>query len=220
MTTSRAVHTEIENLLAYLLDSQIALTTNPVVNYDGRVTWPARGGSPLPAKKRMPTLSDYRSWLGKGVYSAVLLDGALIQLTYDYAAINMLTGHRLAYVPCPFNVDHELLNELPFEDVMDLYSGDSADNVLLSSTVRFDYDAGRAGVGHPAAHLTFNTPSCRIACAEPMRLGRFVEFVFRNFYPHLWSIHPYLGQVSSRALSDRTITEDEAEGPHVMWARR
>ena len=39
MVTPRAIRTEIENALAYLIGAEIALYTNPVIDEHGRVTW-------------------------------------------------------------------------------------------------------------------------------------------------------------------------------------
>jgi hypothetical protein len=216
MPTSRAITTEIQNLLDHLMNSEIALFVNPVLDQGGLVSWRSTGGSVL-SKRGFPTLHDYRDWVEAGAYSAVLFDGSLLQLTYHFAGTNILVGHRLAYVPCPFNADHELLRLLPIVDVIDYYAANGADDVILRSTVRFDFDIENQRPGHPAAHLTFNSGSCRVACTAPLRLGRFLEFVFRHFYPDVWARDRYLPRVSKKEFGSRTITAEETSGPHVAW---
>lgn len=216
--TSRAVRDELDSLLLYLLDAEIALYVNPVVQEEGRVTWRGlgAGGEFLPIRES-ESIAAYRAWIEMGAYSALLSDGALLQMTYEFSGHD-LVGHRLAWVPCPFNVDRDLLQTAPPVDVFDLYAGESK-NVFLRSAVRFDFDVGRAAPDHPAVHLSLNASHCRIACAAPLRVGHFVEFVFRNFYPATWRAHPYLGRMSKRRWCPHLITEDQVERLHVSWRR-
>jgi len=218
--TSRVVHDEIDNLLDYLVYSEIALHANPVRNEGGRVSW--RGFAPYGKflESREPeSVATYRAWLEAGAYSALLFDGALLQVTYDFVGHHLI-AHRLAWVPCPFMVDLELLQlESPLE-IVDLYAAGNAVDVVLRTTIRFDYDIeGGGNADHPAAHLSVNSSECRIACAAPLRLGHFVDFVFRNFYPDFWRAHPYLGGLSRKAWGPHTVTDEETNRLHVSWRR-
>lgn len=213
--TSRVVQTEIQNLLNYLIEQDIALYAQPVVARSDVVSWPQGHGSSLPIRD-VPTITDYRDWLSANAYSAVLLDGALLQLTYECIG-RELTAHRLAYVPAPFAMDQELLAQEPLLDVFDSYAAGSTADVVLATTIRFDYDPETATAGHPATHLTINSACCRIACAGPLRLGRFIQFVFGHFYPELVQEHTYLRSLATLGWAERTITDDEVEGPHMAW---
>lgn len=215
--SSRVVRSEVDALLSYLIESEIALHANPVSDRSGRISWYPFSEGEFLEERDDTSLLQYRGWLEVGAYSAVLFDGSLLQITYDFGAGD-LVAHRLVYIPCPFDLDTDLLQREPHVDVFDLYAAGSANDVRLRGTIRFDFDAARAGVDHPAAHLTFNSPGCRIACAAPLRLGHFIEFVFCNFYPDLWRAHDYLGTFSRVPWGPTTVTDAEARRLHMAWA--
>lgn len=216
MATPRALATEIKNLLTFLIEAEIALYINPVVELGGQVTW---GSSRPPGKlttgTRAVTSLEYRNWLDSGAYSVLLFDGALLQLSYHFDG-RQLTAHRLAYVPPPFEFDRDLLLREEPVDLFDVYADGPSTDVVLRTVVRFDFDRFAAEPGHPASHLTINSADCRIACASPMGAGRFFDFVFRHFYPHLYDAHPYLHADRSR-WDESTLTTAERETPHISW---
>ncbi|MEU9490057.1 DUF2290 domain-containing protein [Streptomyces decoyicus] len=165
-----------------------------------------------------PTLCDYQRWVKAGAYTAVLFDGALLQITYDIES-GAIAGHRLAYVPCPYRLDTELVKQEPLLDIVDVHIATEPTNMVLYSAIRFDFDPASAAPGHPAAHMTINAAHCRIACAAPMHIGRFADFVFRHFYPALWKAHrPFFHNAASRDAGPRTLTDDERFSPHMSWA--
>jgi hypothetical protein len=215
--TSRLVFEEIDNFLNYLIETGLAIDATPVADFGGRITW--RGTEPnegfLP-ERRFPTCNSYKVWVHARAYSAVLFDGSLLQLTYDFAGRSVV-AHRLAWVPCPFHLDAQLLRTEPLLDIIELYG--AVDEVVLFSTVRFDFDILAARPGHPASHFTVNSADCRIACAAPMRLGRFVGFVFGNFYPEIYEADAYLQGISNAPLGPHTLTADEMNGIHISWPR-
>jgi hypothetical protein len=210
------VRNELNNFLDYLLNSQIALMTTPVRRDDRVVTWQSEGGFSFQRRSAPSSIVEYRAWVEARSYSALLTDGALLQITYEFDGRNVVR-HRLAYVPCPFDIDREMLRTDPPLDVIDLYAAGDSGDVLLRSAIRFDFDLSRSRAGHPASHLTVNSNTCRVACVGPLRLGHFVSFVFRHFYPELWLFHPYLGQLARRPLGQMTATEDDRSEVHVAW---
>lgn len=215
----RVVRNEVSNLLTYLLESEIALLTTPVLDDGPRLSWRPLGRTAefLPSRDH-GSLALYRAWLEDGQYSALLYDGSLLQITYEFAG-TVLVAHRLAWVPCPFAIDPELLEIAPVLDVFDMYAAGATSDVLLRTAVRFDFDLERASPGHPASHMTINASDCRIACAAPLRLGHFIDFVFGNFYRPLWLLHPYLTTISKKAWGSHTATADEVERMHMSWRR-
>jgi len=74
-------------------------------------------------------------------YSAILYVGSLLQITYKFEGRNLPAGHRLAYVPFPFDADRSLVRDIPVVDLVDLYVAEGAESVALRSSVRFDCDA-------------------------------------------------------------------------------
>lgn len=129
-------------------------------------------------------------------------------------------GHRLAYVPCPAAIDEVLVVEgHPLADIVSLY--ERATDVLLRSPTRFDFDADSARPGHPAAHFTINSAECGIACAAPIYVKRFVDFVYRHFYPKLWDAHsPFFAEAAHLHVGNPTLTDDDRAGVHLAWETR
>jgi hypothetical protein len=216
---------EIANVLDYLSDAELTLNVNPVSGREWaegprrmtRVSW--YGHDPKASflvTRQHGTIEQYLHWVTTGAYSAVLLDASLLQITYELAG-NNIVGHRLAYIPCPFIVDTEFLEEgNPIDDVVGMYA--ELSDVVLRSPIRFDYDRKSARTNHPSAHLTLNSSDCRIACVAPMHVLRFTDFIFRHFYPALWEAHsPFFEAAAWRHLGSSVITGEDRGSPHLMW---
>lgn len=216
MTTTRAIRGEVQTLLDYLIQAEIALYANPLAEYSGTLTWPLDEVGEFLPNRGSPASTDYRHWLASNQYSAVLSDGALLQLSYGVEG-RELTSHRLAYVPSPFEFDPMLLATEPLVDLFDAHADGHTSTVVMKTTVRFDFDRSAAREGHPASHLTINVPSCRVACAAPLRVGQFVSFIFRHFYPELWHAHPFFDGLPKAGWGDKTVTDSEMRGVHLMW---
>jgi hypothetical protein len=222
MVTARAIRDEIQNTLDYLVSAEIAAYANPVAMslsaYGDRVTWHShRPDVPFLVNRDEPTLEDYRNWVEAGAFSALLFEGSLLQLTYDIKQ-GGVCGHRVAYIPCPYRLDPIMVRTDPLLDLIDLHMQVEPTGMILRSSVRFDFDPDSAHAGHPAAHLTINSSNCRIACTAPMHFLRFIDFVFRHFYPEIWIVHSkFFSEGACREIGNRIIGEEELLRPHVGW---
>jgi len=219
MTTANSLGRTVREMLDVLFDAELILIPNPVAVDGDVVAWK----SPTPLDRFVdfadyPTVRSYRRWAEAGEYSALLPDGAMIQLRYKVSD-RAIGGHRLAYVPCPYRVDTDMLLSEALSDVLDVHAVGSHDEVTMQSTVRFDLDPDSAAEGHPAAHLTLNVASCRIACESPMTPAQFVRFIFRNFYAAQWSAHQALFESLPDTDHDSTIKDAERLSPHMAWRR-
>lgn len=219
MTTTSALRRKVSNLLNELLTRELIILPSAIVADGDTVTW----RSPTPLQKFVdfvehPTIRTYRRWAEAGEYAALLPDGALLQIRYRIAG-GEVVAHRLAYVPCPYSIDQDMLLTDSVLDVLDLHFSGSHDEVRMQSAVRFDFDPDAARAGHPASHLTLNVSSCRIACEAPMSPEDFVRFVYHNFYYELWSAHSSFFESMPRSSSISTVTDDERHQPHVAWRR-
>lgn len=226
-TSARAVRDDVQNALDYLMDADLCLAVNPV---DISSRSPLDDGTQVERVRFVshvrnesflishghPGIAQYFAWVRAGSYSAVLFDGSLIQLTYDISAKGAVVGHRLAYMPCPYDVDPELFAQESLIDAVELYAG--GDDILLRSQVRFDFDPGATSPGHPAAHFTFNSPECRVACVAPMHVMRFLDFVFRHSYPMQRRFHEsFFAAGSWRHLGEPVLTGGDRFSPHLAW---
>lgn len=219
MATTRSVRDDVKEVLDYLQDAELAIFTNEVSFDNSRVSWHSRDpNASFIVSRDHATLDQFCAWVSSAALSAILFDGSLLQITYDVEN-GEIVRHRLAYIPCPFIIDTELLHEgVSLIDIIDVYSDSQLQQMALRSPVRFDYDPSAAGPGHPPAHMTINAADCRIACVSPMHVLRFVDFVFRNFYKALHTAHrDFFSQALTRHVGQRVLSNDEAAGLHVMW---
>ena len=140
------------------------------------------------------TIEEYRGWIEHSGYAAVLLDGAILQISFDFSG-DELVGHRLLYFPCPFDFDRSLLmgTDLSMVEIIDLYADPvSPGEFRLRSPVRFDYTKAEISPDHPPSHMTFQWRRVRVPVSAPLSLGHFVHFVFKYFYPDLWHLHDFI----------------------------
>lgn len=211
--TSRSVREEVQNYLDYLLGSGLALLAEPAIVRDGcRVTYPNTGG--YAAQRNASGWQSYSSAVSGREYSALLVDGSLLQISYVVEG-GEIAWHRLSFVPCPFRLDPDLLRTEGVLDLLEL--ADPETDLVMRSPVRFDFDPDAAAPGHPAVHLTFNSADCRIACVAPLRLSHFSELVFGCFYPEVWRGDAYMRTLPRSAPSGGLLTDDEAAGIHLAW---
>lgn len=215
-TTARAVRDSVQNVLDYLLDAELALYIDQVSIVGNRVSFNRfQRHQPFLLDRAHPGIKQYVAWIDAGSYSAILYDGSLLQFTYDVEH-GRVTFHRLAYIPCPFQVDRELLRSgEAIADVIDLYLDSE---VQLRSPIRFDFDPSACRDGHPEAHMTINGSDCRIACIAPIHPLRFADFVFRHFYHPQWRAHgTYFGPAHSQHLGPPVLSDNDRIGPHITW---
>lgn len=219
MPTLRSLRDDLTNAFDFFVDAQLLLHAPTVAMRGTRVTWHTPSNKPFIVDSKHPTVGEYLDWVAAGHYSAALPDAGLLQLTYDIED-GSVVGHRLAYVPCPVVVERRLLQEgEPILDVVSLYLGEGTpESIALRTPVRFDFDESAAGKSHPAAHLTINSSDCRIACVAPMHPYRFLDFIFRHFYPELWAAQPgWFDGASDRLLGAGVLTTADAATLHIAW---
>lgn len=227
MTSTRAIQEGLRNVLDYLVESELALIANALVVesagvgvsdasyqtvrsvvHDARADFLVSGDH--------PGIDQYLAWIRAGAYSAVLFDGSLLQMSYDVTIRGEVIGHRLAYMPCPYAIDTDLLRTESLLDVVDLYVG--TEEVLLRSAVRFDFDPRAGRPGHPPAHMTINSSGCRIACVAPLHVLRFLDFVFRHFYPAQHRFHARFFDPAAWQHLGRSVLEvQDRLSPHLAW---
>lgn len=219
MVTSRKIRSEIELIFTYLYERDLATWWNPFDESPNRVTWKSRNDEEkFLTIRQEPSVKTYLKWLNDGQYSIMLKDGSLIQISYDLER-NIPIGHRLAYIPCPYTLNWELFDpSIALADFVRIHATSDSD-VLLRAAIRFDYDPSLTP-GHPESHLTLNNSNCRIACASPLRVGRFFHFVFQNFYPEIYNSHEYLRDMPRDGWFTHTITNEHRQLMHLYWPRQ
>ncbi len=134
------------------------------------------------AMRNIPYDEIYQSLSERRSYNIKMLDGALIQMMYEFDN-QTLTRHRLAFFPSPHLVEFQNSSDAYLED--ELYAEIVARNIVRFP-IRFDYDASESvhvDLEHPKSHLTLGQyVNCRIPVTAPLTPTQFMDFILRNFY--------------------------------------
>ncbi len=219
MPAARTIREQLDNFATFLLEEEIALTVTPNEVADDRVTWLRRPGAPsFLAERSHHSIANYRAWVENGEYSVMLMDGALLQLTYGFEGDHVIS-HRLAYVPCPYRDPENLLRDgETLADFFDYYDSNATEVVQLLTALRFDYDPENAAPGHPAAHFTLNSAETRVACVGPLAPDRFIRFIFSSFYPQYPEVPSYFASLPKSGHFGHVIHPDDRIELHLAWA--
>lgn len=133
------------------------------------------------ALRNRPYSEIYLQLVQERAYNVRMLDGALIQMQYAFAA-GTLQRHRLAFFPAPHLEEFQNNPDIYLDD--EIYADVVARNIV-PFPVRFDYDVQESNqeLDHPKSHLTLGQyENCRIPVTAPMTPFRFIDFILRNFY--------------------------------------
>ncbi|WP_159448457.1 DUF2290 domain-containing protein [Demequina sp. NBRC 110052] len=161
----------------------------------------------------------YQSILDRRSFNFVMLDRALVQMSYEYEG-SALVRHRLAFLPSP-NLDR-------FQDEPDLYFAEVpwVEVVGSQSTavpLRFDFDARPDvpdGPDHPPAHFTIGQyRHCRVPVSGPLTPDVFVDFVIRHFY-RAPGVVPAVVEVDLDRVFDPTEPQIGLDVLHIRAPRR
>jgi len=121
-------------------------------------------------------------------YTILLSDYSALQISFTHGN-GGLAGHRYCYFKCPMQIDEELVSEIGLVDYLMLAPPLRNDPL---GPIRFEYDPEHASKEHPAVHCHIAQESCRVAIPSPLSIGHFIKFVFRQFYPGIWSACDWL----------------------------
>ncbi|NOW96586.1 DUF2290 domain-containing protein [Mucilaginibacter sp. SG564] len=136
--------------------------------------------------KNQSYIDLYNECIKEKAYNFILLDGAIIQLMYEFER-GLLIKHRLAYYPSP---NKEKFLDSP-DDYDDLHFGDELFSDILngksiSFPIRFDFDTDEKKYvknDHTYIHMTLgNFQNCRIPVSKPLSPNKFISFILRSFY--------------------------------------
>ena len=145
------------------------------------ITFPTAGHIST-ALRNIDYADMYRVFVQERVYNARMLDGALVQMLYEFSD-GVIQRHRLAFLPAPHLDEFQNTPDTYLDDEL---HGDVVARRVVPFPLRYDYDA-RAGrhreLHHPRSHLTLGQyEQCRIPVTAPVTPHWFVDFVLRNFY--------------------------------------
>ncbi|MEO5369959.1 MAG: DUF2290 domain-containing protein [Magnetococcus sp. DMHC-1] len=166
------------------------------------------------ALKNNSYYSTYKELVDTNNYNLKMLDGALIQMTYEFTD-NTISKHRLAFFPSPF------LEE--FQNNPDIYIEDEIFAEVIKKNIvpfplRFDFDADKNSfieLNHPKSHLTLGQyKNCRIPVSAPLTPYHFIVFILRHFYHAAFIKHSEKITVFDDVFAI-TIEKNESSAVHV-----
>lgn len=213
---------EIDKLINVLFASKLAIDSNTPLQVRSHgeviVSW-SNEVSLSSLFDRSSTLDEYREILRKRWYSAILFDGAMLQLAYTFSG-NNLKKHRLCFYPCPIRFNSRELEDFTIDQLLEILEGrDLKERLRLEGPLRFDYDIDAGTKLHPASHLTISRTSCRVPVSAPLSVGHFVKFLFSHFYPEQWSTSKELRKWAC-TTGDSCLPDVEEDRLYVHWKRK
>ena len=186
MPTPSQIKDQINGVVGFLIEAGIADEQDPAFQRSGNhglmeVTFP-RANRVSIALRDYTYEEIYQRLLEERAYNVKLLDGAMIQMMYEFDG-GTLQRHRLAFFPSPFLEEFQNNPDIYLSD--DIYADVVAKNIV-SFPVRFDYDASEENhqeLVHPKCHMTLGQyERCRIPVTSPLMPFHFFDFILRNFY--------------------------------------
>ena len=220
MTPSQ-VRSEVDRFTTALLENSAAIDATQVLllRFAGTnlVTWSNECELSQLFDVRS-TIDEYKTTLNQRWFSAVMFDGAILQLSYTFAG-STLAKHRLCYFPCPIRFTEQEMQQRTIAELLECLDADEfRDRIRIEGPIRFDYDHNAGTVAHSPAHMTISRSSSRIPVAYPMSVGHFARFVLSNFYPTTWeTIEDF--RTWGCAEWDRCLPEIEPNRLFVDWKR-
>ncbi len=223
MLTASETLRQINRIVSYLVNVSLVDDQNPTFirarTGDIREVTFEAGGNISAALRNRPYEEIYGIMSESRSYSVRMLDGALLQMMYEFAR-DSLRRHRLAFFPSPHL---EAFQNASASYVRDELFADIIGEQIVRFPVRFDYDDGTRGGDnreHPLSHLTLGQyRDCRIPVTSPLTPAWFVDFVVRNFYDT--AVHRYADGLPRSGVTLReTILPQERNVLHLAVPRR
>lgn len=218
MSSPNQIKEQINRLISFLVETSLADDQNYAFRKDLRgnvVQISFKGSEYLSATLRNRSYEEiYKDMARERVYSVKMLDGALIQMTYEFIETS-LQRHRLAFFPSPTLEEFQQDPDIYLDDEI---HGDITSRNIVPFPLRFDYDSREGNYQeliHPKSHLSLGQyANCRIPVTSPMTPARFADFILRNFYDT--GQKQYVNDLPSNNCSfTRSIFSAECDIVHV-----
>lgn len=215
---SEEVRRAIDDFCLNLIETGIAIDMNKAVclgqpDRKTLVTWASAGISTSFTDYEFATLNEYLQFIEARQFSALLFDGALLQISYTVHRDEEVVDHRLCWYPCPVHLTREDLEVAPIEEIV---RSTPVTAMRCRGPVRFDFSPHQTKEGHSSSHLHVFQEGCRVPVKGPLDLYTFSNFVLSHFYPKPWAFH----KATFAAVGwggGCTLTAAEFRSPHLFW---
>lgn len=180
---------QINSTLDRLLEKSLCITYNtvpPIIDTQHRcqITWNGHVSERANSGKSFIKLIQYHHILKTNSYHCLLFDGSLIRVNFEFED-DFLLSQNLLWWPAPYDYGDMLQEGFSPVDVLEDFYGDQNwhQNIRMRSPIRIDFDSTNNRKEHPHSHLHIENDETRINTASPICFNKFVDFIFRNFYP-------------------------------------
>lgn len=220
--TSAQLRSEIDRLASALFKSKLAIDSNVHVLAQSKggviVSW-SNDVQMSDLFENGSTLQEYVALIQRRWFSVLLIDGAILQISYTLAG-DEIQKHRLCYYPCPIRFELRELEDFTIQQLVGvLNASEFRERLRLEGPLRFDYDIHATKPDHPASHLTFSRATCRIPVSAPLSVGHFVRFLFSHFYPEYWKDSEAL-RTWACSTGDACLPELENDRLFIQWKQK
>ena len=223
-----AICRRINEFCEFLITNELALNVGshfvrPLEAGRKRITWTKSAVAYARERNDDVRLSEYLAALRNRDFSILMYDGAILQVSLDYAS-RRLVGHRYVFLPCPIffqsgDLHHGDLGPVPLEDYLsDIAVDELQDRIRIRAPLRFEFDPVAETEEHPASHVHVGKSESRVAVSGPVSSERFLRFVFKNFYACEFKEYDTIRNLNSPVIED-TISEEQEKELHIRVGR-
>ena len=189
---------QINSTLSMLQEKKLSILYNQVNDVDPaqhvcRITWRNHCPGRANTGKAFGKLEQYRHILYNNSYHCLLFDGSIIRVNFEFED-NILLTQNLLWWPAPYNYGDLLEEGFPPVELLDNFYEDSKwyNAIKMRSPIRIDFDNRKNKENHSRSHMHIQHEETRLYIKEPICFNKFIDFVFRNFYPGLYvSFSPF-----------------------------
>lgn len=182
---------QINSTLNMLCEKSLAISCNYVAevdirNHHCRITWNNHVSGRANSGNSFTKLNQYVHILSNNSYHCLLFDGSLIRANFEFED-NILLIQNLLWWPAPYDYEYgSFLKDgyAPVDLVEEFFEENHwYEHVKMRSPIRIDFDSNNNSVKHPQSHMHIQHEDARLNTDTPICFNRFVDFIFRNFYP-------------------------------------
>lgn len=136
-------------------------------------------------EKNFLSVEAYKILVNNRSYQMVLFDNSIIRCSLTFDKEGRLLSQNFSYIPCPINCFFD--REISIDDISDMINEGyiilETNDLLMRTTVRFDYDSSMDTKEHPANHVHMQCPGTRMLTNGPICFNKFIKHIIENFYP-------------------------------------
>jgi hypothetical protein len=211
-TSMRNIETQLRDL-GILRDSNELTVLRLSANRTVRLTWSTHTLGLELSKFTDSTIEEYLTFLSGRHYNFMLMDGSLIQLSYDVFRSNQVIGSRAVWFPCPVTFTAEDLEIVTIEE---LVLTTPQINLSCRAPLRIDFSPRQVTPDHPSTHLHSGVEKFRLPMQRAIEPSRFVRLILRTAYPELWR-----GKGESMVCDDwgarDSLTDEDRQTGYLGW---